>query len=208
MLIETSGIVVAGACDIQIKGCEAKKIVGPLTVVWGPNRNQINVCGSCLEMKIKSGEWELENAAVPKMRFHADLELINGDKRAIVEVKAKEIKMYNILDFISKNIKKSGNVMYLLFVAKDRMRLLDKKNIENQDLKDSLELNTKDVLSHYISMLSYTNYDNCDGATRHSMLESALALLFGDVALKAKSIGNDYFPSHFIDFVKRAKVVR
>ncbi|RRD71949.1 MULTISPECIES: hypothetical protein [unclassified Desulfovibrio] len=208
MLIETSGMVVAGACDIQGKGCEAKKTVGPLTVVWGPNRNQINVCGSCLEMKIKSGEWEVEGAAVPSMKYRADLELINGKNVAIIEVKARPSNQYDVISFISKNIKLLDSVVFFVFVAQDLIYLFDKNAIDNLDMDAALKIKTDDVLTPYFSMLSYTNSDKKDGATRHSIYESALALLFRDITLCAKSVELSYFPAQFIDFVKGAQIIR
>ena len=64
MKVEPSGVVMTGECSIKTSACTSKSR-GPITAVWGPpGRTQINVCGACLEEKMRAGEWEVEGARV------------------------------------------------------------------------------------------------------------------------------------------------
>ena len=64
MKVEPSGVVMMGECSLQTEKCEAKDLA-PVTAVWAtPGRTQVNVCNSCLEEKIRRGEWEVEGARV------------------------------------------------------------------------------------------------------------------------------------------------
>ena len=66
--VESSGVVMTGECDIQTDYCTAKT-PGPILAVWVlPDHRQINVCRSCLEEKMRMGEWEVEGA---RIRSHA-----------------------------------------------------------------------------------------------------------------------------------------
>jgi len=60
--VEPTGVVMTGECSIKTEVCIAKKH-GPITAVWAPpGRIQVNVCGACLDEKIRRGEWEVEGA--------------------------------------------------------------------------------------------------------------------------------------------------
>ncbi len=65
--IEPSGVILTGVCSVQTDRCTAKE-GGALTAVWGPpGRTQINVCGSCLEEKMRIGEWKVQGARVRQL---------------------------------------------------------------------------------------------------------------------------------------------
>ena len=62
--IEPSGVVLVGVCSVQTERCTAQQ-AKPITAVWGPpGRTQINVCHSCLEEKMRLGEWDVEGARI------------------------------------------------------------------------------------------------------------------------------------------------
>ena len=64
MNVEPSGVVFSGVCDIQTDRCTAREW-GALTAVWGPpGQTQINVCGACLDEKVRTGEWQIEGARI------------------------------------------------------------------------------------------------------------------------------------------------
>ncbi|GEM_PF-2110755 len=61
MKIEPSGVVMNGICDIQTSRCSATR-PAPITAIWYfPNREQVNVCRTCLKEMIRSGQWELQD---------------------------------------------------------------------------------------------------------------------------------------------------
>lgn len=63
--VVTTGIVMVGRCEVQTKGCSARKKPAPITAVWiPPGRTQCNVCRACLEEKMRNGEWEVPGARV------------------------------------------------------------------------------------------------------------------------------------------------
>jgi hypothetical protein len=60
--VEPTGVFFSGSCWIQTERCTAREW-GALTAVWGPpGETQINVCGACLEEKVRAGEWEIRGA--------------------------------------------------------------------------------------------------------------------------------------------------
>jgi hypothetical protein len=60
--IEPSGVIFSDACTIQTDRCTAREKAA-VTAVWGPpGRTQINVCGSCLQEKVRIGEWKIGGA--------------------------------------------------------------------------------------------------------------------------------------------------
>ncbi len=62
MRIEPSGVVLIDECEIRTSKCQALT-PKPITAVWSsPGRRQINVCGACLNEKIRIGEWDVEGA--------------------------------------------------------------------------------------------------------------------------------------------------
>lgn len=62
MKVEPSGVIFSGSCAVQTKRCISRER-GALTAVWGPpGETQIDVCGACLEEKVRAGEWQIEGA--------------------------------------------------------------------------------------------------------------------------------------------------
>lgn len=62
MKVEPSGVVFSGSCGVQTVRCMTAEW-GALTAVWGPpGQTQINVCGACLDEKVRAGEWMIEGA--------------------------------------------------------------------------------------------------------------------------------------------------
>jgi len=64
MKVDPSGVVMMGVCQVQTAKCRGREF-SPITAVWSPpGRTQLNVCGSCLEEKIRIGEWVVDGARV------------------------------------------------------------------------------------------------------------------------------------------------
>lgn len=86
MKIEPSGVILKGICSIQTNKCVATQ-PAPITAVWTlPGRVQINVCRPCLEEQVRSGEWEIPGARIPR---RADVAVFSPDRKLqlVVEVK-------------------------------------------------------------------------------------------------------------------------
>jgi hypothetical protein len=67
MKIEASGVVFTGVCSVQTAECSAKTPPGgPLTAMWTAEggRRQIDVCGDCMRVMTKSGQWHVIGARV------------------------------------------------------------------------------------------------------------------------------------------------
>jgi hypothetical protein len=68
--VEPSGVIFRGSCDVQTERCISREW-GALTAVWGPpGQTQIDVCGACLEEKLRTGEWEIEGAMLRERAGH------------------------------------------------------------------------------------------------------------------------------------------
>ena len=63
MEVEPSGITMIGECEIKTEKCVARTPV-PVTLVWTPERKQINVCRACLEEQVRTKKWHVEGARV------------------------------------------------------------------------------------------------------------------------------------------------
>ncbi len=64
MKVEPSGVVMFGSCSVQTDKCVARE-PAPITAVWSqPGRQQIDVCGACLEEQMRTDAWTVEGARV------------------------------------------------------------------------------------------------------------------------------------------------
>ncbi len=89
--VEPTGILFTGICDIQTEKCTAQT-TATLTAVWSsPGRRQINVCRSCLEEMIRSGEWRVDGARIGR---RADVAVYDDTGKLQVVVEAK-YRRYN-----------------------------------------------------------------------------------------------------------------
>jgi hypothetical protein len=62
MKVEPSGVIFSGVCQIQTSICAAKE-PKPITALWvPPGRTQIDICGACLDEKLRLGEWKIEGS--------------------------------------------------------------------------------------------------------------------------------------------------
>ncbi|HEX8696487.1 MAG TPA: hypothetical protein VF746_28975 [Longimicrobium sp.] len=87
MKIEPSGVILTGVCEIQTAVCKALT-PAPITAVWAhPGRLQINVCSSCLDEKVRQGDWEIPGA---RIRTRSDVAVYDqvGTLQLVVEVKS------------------------------------------------------------------------------------------------------------------------
>lgn len=90
MKIEPSGVILTGVCEIQTAVCRALT-PAPITAVWAyPGRLQINVCSSCLEEKVRQGEWQIPGA---RIRTRSDVAVYDqaGNLQLVVEVKSAPV---------------------------------------------------------------------------------------------------------------------
>jgi hypothetical protein len=64
MKVEPSGVVMFGECSIQTDSCVARE-AAPITAIWTvPGRQQVDVCGACLEEQMRTGAWAVGGARV------------------------------------------------------------------------------------------------------------------------------------------------
>lgn len=86
MNIEPSGVLVVGICEIQTEKCTATT-PAPITAVWAlPPRRQINVCSSCLDEMVRSGDWQIGGA---RLKRRADVAVFDkyGNLQLVIEAK-------------------------------------------------------------------------------------------------------------------------
>jgi|SRR5882724_5163490 hypothetical protein len=89
MNIEPSGVLIVGLCEVQTEKCTAR-VPAPITAVWAlPARRQINVCSSCLDEMVRSGEWQIEGA---RLKRRADVAVFDKSGNLQLVVEAKYIK--------------------------------------------------------------------------------------------------------------------
>ncbi len=87
MVIEPSGVVLKGVCEIRSDVCIAKTTAS-ITAVWTlPQRTQVNVCKPCLDKQIRDGVWEVPGAKISP-RFDAVVYDRDGKIILAVEVKS------------------------------------------------------------------------------------------------------------------------
>ena len=86
MLVEPTGVITTGVCEIQSERCVAKT-AAPITVVWtAPARKQVNVCAPCLEEMVANGEWEVAHS---RIRHRYDVAVVDKTGRLIVAAEVK-----------------------------------------------------------------------------------------------------------------------
>ncbi|MBI4806994.1 MAG: hypothetical protein HY795_17400 [Desulfovibrio sp.] len=213
MLIDTTGLIALGVCEVQTKQCEAKKL-SSITAVLGPGRQQINVCGACLEAKIRSGEWEVEGAATQKMRRRADIAiLINKSIKAVFEVKAISSSKYgtNKLYAFLNDIKKKREVDYLVYIFIDKIcfnKVSNKISISSTKLDHECNwIYTKDILDSYFKKL-HINYRKDNKVEMHADLQNAFILWLNDIKDKRTTIPHDIVDDDFLNIVEKGEIVR
>ncbi|MDR3557697.1 MAG: hypothetical protein P4L55_23315 [Syntrophobacteraceae bacterium] len=94
-----------GECEVQTDKCIAKQPAA-ITAVWGtPGRKQINVCRSCLDEMVRSGDWEIEGARIAK---HVDIVVYDENKNVtlVLEVKKRPAHEPNIED-LAKRVRRN-----------------------------------------------------------------------------------------------------
>lgn len=85
--VEPSGIIMKGICSVQFPVCTAKKENSLITAVWAPpGRTQVDVCNSCLQEKIKIGDWEVKNS---RLFSRADIVVISEHNEIELAVEVK-----------------------------------------------------------------------------------------------------------------------
>jgi len=88
MIVEPSGVVLLGECELQLASCTARTPAS-VTAVWvPPGRGQTNVCRACLEEMVRSGDWEIRGARVPERVDVAGYDA-EDHRLLVVEVKAR-----------------------------------------------------------------------------------------------------------------------
>jgi hypothetical protein len=87
MRIEPSGVVMTGECELQLAGCTAAQ-PAPVTAIWTtPGRRQLNVCRSCFNEMVRSGEWEVQGAKIERA---ADVAVLDKNRSPLVVVEVKK----------------------------------------------------------------------------------------------------------------------
>jgi hypothetical protein len=87
MRIEPSGVVMMGECELQLDNCTATE-PGAVTAIWTtPGRRQVNVCRSCFDEMVRSGEWEVSGARISR---RADVAVLDTDRSPLVVVEVKK----------------------------------------------------------------------------------------------------------------------
>ena len=110
MIVEPTGVVMKGLCEIGLNGCTAKE-EAPVTAVWTkPGRTQTNVCPYCLTVKMEEGEWTTK-ANTLSMRIQEKLPIIiDLSTENMVEVTLETLsRTYNIPD--DGYINEEGNLV-------------------------------------------------------------------------------------------------
>jgi hypothetical protein len=87
MQIEPTGVFFEGRCTIRSELCRAQEW-GSLTAVFTtPHREQVDVCGACLQEMVRGGEWEIPGTRQVPRHDVAVLDE-HGVPRLLIEVKA------------------------------------------------------------------------------------------------------------------------
>jgi hypothetical protein len=87
MRVEPSGVVMTGECELQLPNCTATH-PSPITAVWTEQgRKQVNVCRSCLNEMVRSGEWEVMGARIARA---ADVAVLDKNRSPLVVVEVKK----------------------------------------------------------------------------------------------------------------------
>jgi hypothetical protein len=85
MIVEPTGVVFTGTCDVQTERCAAREH-GPISAIWTiPQREQVNVCGACLPEMVRNGEWEIPGSRIPPRHDLAILDR-HGHPRLLIHV--------------------------------------------------------------------------------------------------------------------------
>jgi hypothetical protein len=160
MRIEPTGIVLQDVCSIQTEKCVAKQ-AAPITAVWTlPGRVQVNVCRSCLEEQVRSGEWEIQGARIERC---ADIVVYSQDNKPqlVVEVKKRRrngVKPKAWATRIRRNLVVHSGIpsapYFLLAVMPGHFYLWKDGDPTDPNKPPDFEINTLEALKPYFDRLS------------------------------------------------------
>lgn len=148
MKIEPTGVIFVDVCSIQTERCVAKESA-PITAVWSlPGRVQINVCRPCIEVQIRSGEWEIQGARIER---RADVAVYSTDGRLQLVVEVKKRPAAKIsgswATTIHRNLLTHSGVpnapYFLLAVPPDHLFLWKKSDSTNHQRNADYEIEAK-----------------------------------------------------------------
>jgi hypothetical protein len=86
--VEPTGVIFVGECEIQTHACTAKTPAPITAVMILQPRQQVDVCGRCVEEMVRSGTWFIRHARIPARCGVAVLD-DGGQPLLVAEVKAR-----------------------------------------------------------------------------------------------------------------------
>ena len=88
MNVRTSGVAFTGECELQLPGCTAAGHKSPITAVFPESKGrQVNVCRTCLQSMVRSGDWEVPGARVSQ---YADIAVFDDKQRLQVVIETQK----------------------------------------------------------------------------------------------------------------------
>jgi hypothetical protein len=165
MKVEPSGVIFSSICQIQTAKCVAKE-PKPITAVWvPPGRTQINICGACLDEKIRQGEWKIEGARVAGMKIRPeDVAVYAPDAKLQLVVKIKK-RLGTSAEWVTRmyqNMRTYAllpNSPYLLFAFPDFFYLWKNALPVSESNPPDFTIETQEILKPYLD-LSYVSLED------------------------------------------------
>ena len=69
MIVEPTGLVMPGTCEIRSARCKALLYNAAITVVKLPDNTEVSVCRECFAKQIRDGTWEVPGSRLPRNRM-------------------------------------------------------------------------------------------------------------------------------------------
>jgi hypothetical protein len=157
MKVEPSGVIFSGVC--QIRTCAAKQ-PKPITAVWvPPGRTQVDICGACLDEKIRLGEWKIEGARVAGMKIRPEnVAVYAPDAKLQIVVKIKK-RLGTSVEWVSRMYQDMRtyallpNSPYFLFAFPDFFYIWKNYALSmSESNTPDYTIETKEVLKSYLDL--------------------------------------------------------
>jgi hypothetical protein len=157
MIIEPSGVIFTGICEVQTERCVARQ-PAPVSAIWtSPQRLQVDVCGACLPEMVRNGEWEIPGARVSP-RHDVVVMDTRGRSRLLIDVNtgapgtatdAEEWACrihHNLVRYLGLPV----HATFMLVGFPDRFYIWAPPAARDKDSAPSFQLQSADVLAPYL----------------------------------------------------------
>ncbi|MCP4699110.1 MAG: hypothetical protein GY862_19995 [Gammaproteobacteria bacterium] len=84
-----TGVIFYGVCQMANEHCSAKEGGAVTAVFLLPANEQVNVCKTCLDYKVKDRDWNIEGAYVPGMKRQFDVAVLDKDNNIVLAAEVK-----------------------------------------------------------------------------------------------------------------------